>query len=146
MPCLILLDGHYRVIDAERADHLPTGLERALREHLESSQDAHFVWQSSAVVRASRFNGRRGVRCIVVTIEPIRTRAPIDEAAQRFFLSRRETEVLECILRGCSGVDIAARLHISKSTVGEYFKHLAAKIGAHNRAELVARVFDWRAD
>lgn len=114
MPCLILLDGDYRVIDAERVDRLPTGLECALREHLDGRQDVHFVWQSSAVVRASRL--RRGARCIVVTVEPIRMRAPLDEAAQRFLLSRRETEVLECILRGCSAVDIAARLHISKST------------------------------
>lgn len=156
-PCLAVLDCDYRILDAdgrlagfwdcaaceEQTNRLPAPLEQMLRAHLSESNEAYLVWNSSVLVRASRLNGLAG-QCIVVSMEAIRTRAPLDEAAQRFLLSQRETQVLECVLCGLNAGQIAARLQISKRTVGEYFKHLTAKIGGHNRSELVARVFDWR--
>jgi DNA-binding NarL/FixJ family response regulator len=160
-PCLAVLDFDYRILDADARlpalcvlasaatpvapDRLPDTLERMLRMRLDATNEAYLVWNTDVLVRASRLSGMQG-GCIVVSMEAVRTRAPLDEAARRFSLSQREKEVLECILCGLKAANIAERLHISKRTVGEYFKHLAAKTGARNRSELVARVLDWRGE
>ena len=154
MPCLTVLDCNYCILDAddrlqtycENAGHLnrlPESLEQMLRSRLREANEAYFVWKTEVLVRAGRLNGLAG-ECIVVALEPARTRAPLEAAARRFSLSHRETEVLECILCGLNAANIAAQLHIAKRTVGEYFKHLMVKIGAHNRAELISRVLDWQ--
>jgi DNA-binding NarL/FixJ family response regulator len=78
--------------------------------------------------------------------ESQRAPEPLHAAAQTFHLTAREVEVLQLILRGFEGKEIADHLGISLSTVREYFKHLAIKIGGRNRAEMIARALDWRAD
>ncbi len=51
--------------------------------------------------------------------------------------------MLELILHGLEAREIAARLNIAESTVGEYYKHLYLKTGVRSRAALVARIFDY---
>ena len=52
-------------------------------------------------------------------------------------ISPREYEVLELISNGLITKEIAAKLHISDSTVITHRKHLITKLNVHNTAELI---------
>src|SRR3970040_2719231 len=53
-------------------------------------------------------------------------------------LSDREREVLQLIVAGHTGREIAATLFISEKTVEGHSMRIMAKLGARNRAEMVA--------
>ncbi|MBD0860325.1 helix-turn-helix transcriptional regulator [Gordonia sp. zg691] len=54
-------------------------------------------------------------------------------------LTSRERDILEEILRGLSNAAIAEELTLSIDTVKTHVKHILQKMGAANRAELIAR-------
>jgi DNA-binding NarL/FixJ family response regulator len=60
-------------------------------------------------------------------------------AASSSELSRRETEVLQCVARGLSNTGIAERLGISPKTVDTHRTSLMRKLGAHSTATLLVR-------
>lgn len=61
-----------------------------------------------------------------------------DEA--QFFLTRREKELIDCLIRGLDNQTIADSLCISPHTVKQHFRNLFEKFSVHSRAELLARV------
>lgn len=56
-------------------------------------------------------------------------------------LSRREREVLVSVLSGLTNKEIAASLNISERTVKFHVSHLLQKLGAHRRADLIAKQY-----
>ena len=62
----------------------------------------------------------------------------IQEFAERFQLSVRETDVFKQILKGCSNGEIAGNLYISENTVKFHIKNLLRKTNCANRTELLA--------
>jgi len=54
-------------------------------------------------------------------------------------LTARERQVLLLLAHGCTQAEIAARLGISKHTVGTHVKHCYRKLGARCAAHAVAR-------
>lgn len=52
--------------------------------------------------------------------------------------SRRQTEILKCLLDGCSEKEVGDRLRIKQSTVHSHVKRLHQKLGVHNRGQLLA--------
>ena len=54
-------------------------------------------------------------------------------------LTERETECLAHAAQGRTNSEIAARLDISENTVRFHFKNVLKKLGAHSRAEAVAK-------
>lgn len=54
-------------------------------------------------------------------------------------LTEREREVLELMVRGLGNTAIAERLVIKEGTVKSHVKHILRKLGAVNRAEVIAR-------
>lgn len=80
---------------------------------------------------------------IAVYLECRRSREDLGWATNSFGLTRRERHVLHLILCGLSGPEIARSLNISEATVSDYFKHLARKTNAKNRADMVAKVLGW---
>jgi two-component system nitrate/nitrite response regulator NarL len=52
-------------------------------------------------------------------------------------LSRREQEVLECLLENLANKEIADKLHISERTVKFHVSNLLSKFGVRRRADLI---------
>lgn len=59
-------------------------------------------------------------------------------------LTPRERDVLELIVDGARNAEIAARLDIGAGTVKSHVKHILAKLGAVNRAQVVAQYLGFR--
>lgn len=62
-----------------------------------------------------------------------------DLAISASLLTQREREVLEQIVAGASNAAIAEKYTLSIETVKTHVKHILRKMGATNRAELIAR-------
>ena len=60
---------------------------------------------------------------------------------QAYNLSRRESEITQSVVRGLSTAEIAAKLHISPTTVQDHCKAIFDKVGVHSRRELVGVIF-----
>lgn len=56
--------------------------------------------------------------------------------AERWHLTKRETEVLDLLLHGYSASDVALKLFISRRTVEKHVFNIYAKTGAQNRRDL----------
>ncbi len=54
-------------------------------------------------------------------------------------LSKREMDVLRCLAKGMTSVQIASDLFISENTVKTHVRHILEKLEASNRAEAVSR-------
>jgi DNA-binding NarL/FixJ family response regulator len=54
-------------------------------------------------------------------------------------LTRRETQVLELVARGCSNADIAGRLFVSEHTVKRHVANILGKLDVPSRAAAAAR-------
>lgn len=77
-------------------------------------------------------------------VEELVQREDLRGATKRYAFTRRELDVLRLILQGLTASEAAEVLHISKATVGDYFKSLLRKTTAKNRSEMVAKVLGWQ--
>ncbi|MEE8717034.1 MAG: LuxR C-terminal-related transcriptional regulator [Coriobacteriales bacterium] len=66
--------------------------------------------------------------------------ASCDELAGACGLTPREREILELLARGRTKAHIAEAFFISENTVRNHVKHIYAKLGVHDRQELIDRV------
>ena len=61
--------------------------------------------------------------------------------SQLLSLSKRETEILQCLLLGDDEEDAAKFLRLSLHTVHTHLKRIHEKLGVHSRVVLVVRLF-----
>jgi DNA-binding NarL/FixJ family response regulator len=59
-------------------------------------------------------------------------------SAPAYGLSRREVEIMECVVWGHGNLDIARTLCISEKTVKNHINHIYMKLGCRNRAEAIS--------
>ena len=71
-------------------------------------------------------------------------REDLTDAVTHFSLTPREVEVLGLILDGMNAAEIAQVLHIAEVTVFDHFKHISQKTSARNRADMLAKIFNWQ--
>jgi DNA-binding CsgD family transcriptional regulator len=162
-PCFVLLDLNYQIVGAEpRLDgvlreaefferppyRLPAAIEWVVRELVAAAAHRGEAFAEAAFpayqlfVRSGILVGPSG-NYVAVMLETLASHDPLNGAATRFSLSPRERQVLMLVMNGLGKREIAARLTIAESTVGEYFKHLYVKVGVRNRSAMFARIFDW---
>lgn len=73
-----------------------------------------------------------------------RFRAQCEAIADRYLLSRRETEVMFMLAKGHNAAYIQDKLCISKSTAKTHISHIYRKLDIHNQQELLAMVEEAR--
>lgn len=93
------------------------------------------------VLSASRLRGPGDQMQITVVFEIAQPAEIAPLIMQAYTLTKREGEVTQCVLRGWSTHEIAARLHISQNTVQDHLKAIFAKVDVSSRGELAARLF-----
>lgn len=73
--------------------------------------------------------------------------APVRQGLRsvRRLLTAREGEILEHMANGRTNAAIAAKLFISEGTVKQHVKHILRKLGAENRVEAVAMLYQSQA-
>jgi DNA-binding NarL/FixJ family response regulator len=158
---LILVDANMRVVHYEPAafellgqlcppetpGSLPNAIKNAVRSALPPNSaptqtPLTVVPVPALIVHISHvFGGDSSFYALLLERES--RRAPVDSAARRFSLTRREREVLRLMMRGLKASDIAKALSISRATVSGYFKDLLRKTAARSRSEMIAKVLDW---
>jgi DNA-binding CsgD family transcriptional regulator len=93
------------------------------------------------VLHASRLKGLSTPAQIAVIFEVAR---PVEIApliVQAYDLSKRESEIMQCVLRGLSTGEISATYQISSHTVQDHLKSIFEKVGVRSRRELVGQLF-----
>ena len=98
--------------------------------------------EGGMILRLSHLEGQEEFFALV--LERDRNDGKMERAVSRFQLTRRQTEVLGLLLEGASASDVARKLVISEYTAQGYVKCLLTKTASRNRAEMVAKVLDWK--
>jgi DNA-binding NarL/FixJ family response regulator len=62
-----------------------------------------------------------------------------EELLNNYPLTEREREVLECIVSGCSNIEIAEKLYITVGTVKTHVRNILEKLCANDRTEAAVR-------
>lgn len=93
------------------------------------------------LLHASRLRNSESPHQISVIFETAQPAEIAPLVMQAYQLTRREAEISQCILRGWSTTEIAAKLHISSNTVQDHLKAIFEKVGVSSRGGLAARIF-----
>lgn len=93
------------------------------------------------VLHASRLTGLSMHGQIAVIFEVARPAEVAPLIVQAYDLSKRESEILQSVLRGLSTSEISEAFHISSNTVQDHLKAIFEKVGVHSRRELAGQLF-----
>jgi DNA-binding CsgD family transcriptional regulator len=93
------------------------------------------------VLHASRLSGPSSPGQIAVIFEVARPTEIAPLIVQSYNLTRREGEIMQSVLRGCSTTEMANTFEISSNTVQDHLKAIFEKVGVRSRRELVGQLF-----
>lgn len=93
------------------------------------------------VLHASRLSGPSAPGQIAVIFEVARPAEVAPLIVEAYDLSKRESEILQGVVRGLSTTEIAEVFHISSNTVQDHLKAIFEKVGVRSRRELVGQLF-----
>jgi len=74
-----------------------------------------------------------------MTAQVFKVMRRIQSSRSNDLISGRELEVLRCLARGLTTMQIASELYISENTVKTHIRHILEKMEVSNRAEAVAK-------
>lgn len=82
---------------------------------------------------------------IMVLMERIVEKHEVDfaKAKDKYHLSKREVEVLQCVCRGLTNKEIAEKKFISEYTVKDHIKKIMRNMAVNSRSEIIAALLDW---
>lgn len=92
-------------------------------------------------LHASRLSGPKAQSQIAVIFEVARPAEIASLIVQAYDLSKRESEIMQCVLRGDSTREMSGAYHISVNTVQDHLKSIFEKVGVRSRRELVGNLF-----
>lgn len=94
--------------------------------------ECSLMWKTDRLLTLPRF---------LVTLTDLTNKKILEDALRvRFHLSRREIDIIYCIITGMSYNEIAEELYISKLTVHTHIKNIYHKLGVKNKIELYRRI------
>lgn len=93
------------------------------------------------VLHASRLSGKTVQGQIAVIFEVARPTDIAPLIVQIYDLSKRESEIMQSVVRGMSTTEISEAFQISSNTVQDHLKVIFEKVGVRSRRELVACLF-----
>jgi DNA-binding CsgD family transcriptional regulator len=108
-----------------------------------SESSRQFRSECSLVWKAEKMHS---VPNFMVTLSDLTGKNRLENTLQaRFHLSRREIDIIYCIVTDMSYEETAEKLYISKLTVHTHIKNIYRKLGVRNKIELFRRVqsLDW---
>jgi DNA-binding NarL/FixJ family response regulator len=92
----------------------------------------------AAVLATAKGQPRLSPAAVRVLVDRLRSGRTHREPVRPPRLSRRETEIVDHLVRGRTNAEIARSLGISEKTVKNHVNHVYAKLHTRNRAETVA--------
>jgi len=108
-----------------------------------SESGKQFRTECSLVWKADKMHS---VPNFIVTLSDLTGKNRQESTPQaKFHLSRREIDIINCIITDMSYEETAAKLYISKLTVHTHIKNIYRKLGVRNKIELYRRIqsLDW---
>jgi DNA-binding CsgD family transcriptional regulator len=93
------------------------------------------------MLHASRLSGPSAQAQIAVIFEVARPTEIAPLIVQAYDLSKRESEIMQSVLRGLSTAEMVATFQISSNTVQDHLKAIFEKVGVRSRRELVVQLF-----
>jgi DNA-binding CsgD family transcriptional regulator len=66
---------------------------------------------------------------------------PLADLAERFHLTIREKEVIQCLMQGLTSKEIAGRMAISPNTVKAFLRLIMVKMGVSTRSGIVGKAY-----
>jgi DNA-binding NarL/FixJ family response regulator len=75
--------------------------------------------------------------CVAIFIDAFSRRGSVFEAAKLYGLTKRESEVLQLLIRGNTNPEIANELCVAESTAGDHIKSLMRKTKSTKRVQLL---------
>lgn len=92
-------------------------------------------------LHASRLADSSAQTRIAVIFEVARPAEITPLIAQAYNLSKRESEIIQSVLRGASTAEMVATFRITSNTVQDHLKAIFEKVGVRSRRELVGQIF-----
>jgi DNA-binding CsgD family transcriptional regulator len=90
--------------------------------------ECSLIWKTDRLITLPRF---------LITLTDLTNKKTLEANLQaRFSLSRREIDIVYCVIAGMSYGEIAEELYISKLTVHTHIKNIYRKLGVKNKMEL----------
>jgi DNA-binding NarL/FixJ family response regulator len=132
-------------------DHVHTAASMVSRQSTVSGQSAVGVEFLSGrrAYRSRTFrldptvrNGRRPEHLTVVVLERAGGSPATMARCKAFHLTDREAQTVSLMAQGLTVKEIASAMHISSNTVKSFIKLVMVKIGAPNRASVIAKIFE----
>jgi DNA-binding CsgD family transcriptional regulator len=94
--------------------------------------ECSLVWKADKIHSVPNF---------MVTLSDLSGKNTLESTLQtRFHLSRREIDIIFCVITDLSYGEIAEKLYISKLTVHTHIKNIYRKLGIRNKIELYRRI------
>lgn len=127
------------------SEHTRKSLEPMCKESRATGAATYHAFDDDTVLRIVPLSAEL-FGCVAIFIDAFGRRGSVFEAAKLYGLTKRESEVLQLLIRGSTNAEIADDLCVAESTVGDHVKSLMRKTKSTKRVQLVGRVFELEHD
>jgi DNA-binding CsgD family transcriptional regulator len=142
-PAFCIIDADLNVLcksSGSEVEHLMALVRHEIERVVADGAAAVVAVDTDTLLRMMPLNGDP-TNAFAVVVEGRRGRSRLVEAATRYRLTRRETEVLRLLLAHRTNNEIAQELCIAEGTVSDHLKSLFRKTDSKRRTELLTKLF-----